>query len=185
MPGGRYTGVAVALHWLMALIIIGNLIGGLTLDLFIDNADPDMKALGGTIIGLHKALGISVIALTVVRICWRLANPPPPLPAHMTALERGLARATHLGFYALMLALPLTGWTLASTGKVARPVDMFGLFSVPALPLPHALQGLFGKSHALFGWVMLATLTLHVLAVVKHKIFDRDNLLARMLPGGR
>lgn len=180
--GARYTRVAIALHWLIALLVIGNLAGGLTLDLFTDSADPAMKEAGRTIIGFHKALGISVIALTLVRIGWRLGHRPPPLPAHMTPLERGLARATHIGFYGLLLVLPLTGWAMTSAYRPGQPVDMFGLFGMPALPVPPALKGLFSESHEVLGWAMLALVVLHVLAAVKHQIFDRDNLLARMLP---
>lgn len=176
----RYTRVAVGLHWLIALIVIGNLIGGLTVDTFLDSADTAMVALGRTIMGFHKALGLSVIALTLVRIGWRLANPPPPLPSHMTPMERRLARLTHLAFYALLLALPLTGWALASTGKVPAPISIFGLFAMPPLPLPAALHATAGEGHELLGWVMVAMLALHVLAAVKHQWFDRDNLLARM-----
>ena len=179
-PLDRYTKVAVGLHWLIALIVIGNLVGGLTIDAFLDSADPAMVAWGRTIMGVHKAMGLLVIALTLVRIGWRLANPPPPLPAHMTPLERRLAGLGHLAFYMLLLALPLTGWALVSTGKVPRPVSIFGVFDVPPLPLPAALHGTAGPGHELLGWMMVATLALHVLAAVKHRWFDRDNLLARM-----
>lgn len=176
----RYTTVAVGLHWLMALIIIGNLAGGLLAESFLESSDPAMVAWGRTIMGLHKALGLSVIALALVRIGWRLANPPPPLPAHMTPMERRLSGLTHLGFYGLMLALPLTGWALVSTGKIPKPVSMFGLFDVGSLPLPAGLHDVAGEGHELLGWVMIATLALHVLAAAKHQLFDRDNLLARM-----
>lgn len=176
----RYTRVAVGLHWLIALIVIGNLIGGLTIDIFLDSSDPAMVATGRTIIGFHKALGLTVIALTLVRIGWRLANPPPPLPAHMTPLEQRLSRLTHLFFYFLLLALPLSGWALVSTGKVPAPVSVFGLFAMPPLPLPASLHGTAGEGHELLGWLMVATLALHILAAVKHQWFDRDNLLARM-----
>jgi cytochrome b561 len=184
-PAERYTKVAVSLHWLIALIVIGNLIGGLTIDVFLDNADPAMVAWGRTIMGIHKAMGLLVIALTLVRIGWRLANPPPPPPAHMTPLERRLAGLVHLAFYILLLALPLTGWALVSTGKVPGPVSIFGVFGVPPLPLPASMHGTAGEGHELLGWVMVATLVLHVLAAVKHQWFDRDNLLARMRFGTR
>ena len=98
----------------------------------------------------------------------------------MTPLERRLSGLTHLGFYGLMLALPLTGWALVSTSKVPKPVSMFGLFDVGPLSLPATLHDIVGEGHELLGWVMIATLALHVLAAAKHQLFDRDNLLARM-----
>jgi len=178
----RYSAVAIALHWIIALIIVGNLIGGLNLDYFLDNPDPAMKQLGFTIIGVHKSLGLTVILLTLVRIGWRIANPPPPLPGHMTATETILAKVTHYGFYALMLLMPLSGWAMSSTGKVQYPILWFGLFEVPKLPLPKSLGGVFRESHEILGWIIIAMLALHVLAALKHHWFDRDNVLARMLP---
>ena len=179
----RYTRVAVALHWVMALIIIGNLAGGLLLDTVRASSDPEAKALARTVIGIHKALGISVLALILVRIGWRLGHSPPPLPAHMTRWERRLSGVVHFGFYALMLALPLTGWAMNSARVNPGAVSMFGLFDVAPLPVPGAFRGVFGQGHELLGWVMVAMLALHVLAVVKHQVLDRDDLIGRMLPG--
>lgn len=178
--GYRYSRVAIGLHWLITLAILANLIGGLTLDWFLDSADPAMKAQGLINIGLHKSLGLTIIVLTAARIAWRLANPPPQLPAHMTALERRLAQMTHGGFYALMLVLPLSGWALASTGRA--PIRWFGLFEVPRLPVGASQRGLFGEGHELLGWTMVALLALHVLAALKHHILDRDDVVAGMLP---
>ena len=176
----RYSRVAIALHWLIALVIIGNLIGGLSLDWFLENDDPAMKSRGLAIIGLHKSLGLTIILLSMLRIGWRLANPPPSLPAHMTVLERRLARLSHGAFYILMLVLPLSGWALASTGRAS--ILWFGLAVVPRLPVAGAQRGLFGESHALLAWTMVALLALHVLAALKHHILDRDDVVAGMLP---
>lgn len=178
----RYSTVAIALHWLIGLIIIGNLAGGLLLETFLDSADPAMKRIGFIAIGLHKSFGITVLALTLVRIGWRLGNPPPPLPGHMTPAERGLSKLSHLGFYALMLALPLSGWAFSSTAKIQYPILWFGLFEVPKLPLPKSIYGLARESHELMGWLAIALVTLHVAAALKHHWFDRDDVLARMLP---
>lgn len=178
----RYSTVAIALHWLIAVLVIGNLAGGLLLDRLFDSPDPAMRGLGGSVIALHKSVGLTVIALTLVRLGWRLGHSPPPLPAHMTRGERLLARGSHIGFYGLLLALPLSGWAMMSTGPKVGPVSWFGLFEVPPLPLPAALGDLFHDSHGMLGWTMLALVGLHLLAVVKHRIFDRDDVLARMLP---
>lgn len=176
----RYARIAVVLHWLIALAIIANIIGGLTLDWFLDNADPAMKAQGLVNIALHKSLGLTIILLTVVRLAWRLANPPPALPAHMTRLERRLARSSHAAFYLLMFALPLSGWALASTGRA--PIRWFGALDVPHLPVAASQRGLLGEGHELLGWTMVALLALHILAALKHQIFDRDEVMASMVP---
>ena len=176
----RYSQGAIVLHWLMTAIIVVNLSIGLSIDLFY----PAQAAIGDLAIALHRALGLSVIILTLLRIGWRIGHRPPPWPAHMTPLERRLARGAHLLFYALMLALPLTGWAMVSTGvpagHVAGPAADFGAFAVPPLPLPNAWGRVFHSSHATLGWAMLALLLLHGLAVAKHWMFDRDKILARM-----
>lgn len=169
----RYSTVAIWLHWLIGVIVIANIIGGLGHD-----ALPAGQR--GFVMGLHKSFGLAVLALTFVRIGWRLANPPPPLPAYLTGGERALARVTHLGFYVLLLLLPLSGWAMASLGK--RPTDFFGLFEVPRLPLDPASRGFYHESHETLGWIAVATIALHILAVIKHQVFDRDDSLARMLP---
>ncbi len=176
MVRSRYSAVAIALHWVIGIAIIGNLIGGLTHDAF----PKDQRAI---IMGLHKSMGLTILMLTLVRIGWRLANPPPPLPVHMTGGERVLARSTHMGFYALMLAMPMTGWALSSAGP--RPLLWFGLFDWPKLPVDAAMRGTFGETHEILGWLMIAMIALHVAAVIKHMWFDRDDLLARMLPARR
>jgi cytochrome b561 len=178
----RYTGVAMALHWLMALLVIGNLVGGHLIETFADSADPAQKAIGSTIVQLHMSIGLTVLALTLARLGWRLANPPPALPAYMTGLERLAARAVHLAFYLLLFILPLSGWAMESTERSPQPVPWFGLFSLPPLPLPAALGGVFDEAHGLLGWAMVALVALHVGAALKHRIIDRDNLLVRMLP---
>lgn len=178
----RYSAAAIALHWIIALIVIGNLIGGLTSDYWLDSRDPAMQQTGRFIMGLHKSLGLTVIALTLARLATRIASPPPALPAHMTPLEMLLARATHLLFYILMLALPFSGWAMVSTGKRIGPVSWFGLFDVPPLPLPTSLNGVFYEGHEIMGFVAIATIALHIAGALKHRYLDRDDVLARMLP---
>ena len=125
-----------------------------------------------------------MIGLTLLRLLWRLANPAPALPAHMTPFEVLLAKATHLGFYTLMLLLPLSGWAMVSTSAKRFPISYFGFFDVPYLPLGQSqtLGGLMHESHELLGFAAIALISLHVLAALKHHYFDRDDVLARMLP---
>ncbi len=184
MAGQRshYSTVAIWLHWIIAFIVIGNLIGGLTIDYWFDSPDPAMKATGATIMGLHKSLGLTVIVLTLARLAWRIANPPPPLPSHMTPLELGLAKATHGLFYALMLLMPLSGWAMVSTAKRVAPVSWFGVVEVPALPLSRGLSEVFDASHLLLGYLAFAVIVLHVAGALKHHFLDRDDVLARMIP---
>lgn len=178
---GRYTAVAVALHWLVALLVIGNVVGGWLAGWLGNDADPAQKAASLSIITLHKSVGLTILALTLVRLGWRLANPPPPLPAYMTVFERRAAIAVHLGFYLLLLVLPLTGWAMVSSRPSAAALSWFGLIGVPDLSVPAQLLGLLRDSHHRLGWVLTGLVLLHVGAALKHRILDRDNILARML----
>lgn len=167
----RYNSVARTLHWLLALLIIGNLAGGL----FADALEGSFE-----IMPIHKATGLLILALTVVRIVWRLTNRPPALPAHVAGLERAGARAAHVGLYALMLIMPLTGWIFSSAGKY--PLSFYGLFDVPKLPFTKGdpIVGAAHEGHEILGWVFLALIVLHVAAALRHHFILRDNVLRRM-----
>ena len=134
---------------------------------------------------MHKSVGLTVPVLAVLRLAWRLMNPPPPYPDHMTTAEVVLAKLSHWGFYVLMLALPLSGWAMVSTSKLQFPILYFGLFEIPKLPFSKAWGELFDQSHLILGWITLALIVLHVAAALKHHYFDRDDVLVRMLPGLR
>lgn len=180
----RYSHVAIALHWLIAVLIIGNLVGGLAVDRLLDSPDPAMKQTGFALIQLHKSVGLTVLLLSLLRLAWRLVNPAPALPDHMTPLERMLARASHWGFYALIVLLPVSGWALISGSAIRYPTFYFGLFEVPFLPLPQgkALGDQLHEVHELLAYGMIALLGLHVAAALKHHYLDRDDVLARMAP---
>lgn len=179
---GQYTAVAAALHWLVALLVIANAAGGWLAGWFGTSTDPALKVTGGAIIAVHRSVGLTILALTVVRLGWRLANPPPPLPTYMTAFERRTALGVHLSFYGLLFMLPLSGWVLASSGRSPVQLSWFGLFNLPAMPFAARLHVLSRESHELLGWGMIILVLVHVGAALKHQILDRDNILARMLP---
>lgn len=180
-PSARYSGVAMALHWLMAVLVAANLAGGHLIEL-AEEGGATGKATAATLVMLHMSTGVTILALTIGRIGWRLGHAPPPWPTYMTRFERWAAGLVHLGFYALLLVLPLSGWAMQSTRQTPEPVPWFGLAALPPLPLPRSLAGLFHESHELLGWAMVALLLLHVGAALKHRWLDRDDILARMLP---
>ncbi len=169
----RYTGVAIALHWVIAALILINLYLGLA----GDSLPKDWK-----VMPVHKAVGITVLALTLVRIGWRVAHPAPPLPAGMPAWERTAAKVNHFAFYALMMVLPLTGWAMVSGTDKRRPLDWFGVFDIPYLPVSKAVGGVGHELHEVLGWAMLALVVLHVAAALKHHFVSRDTVLTRMIP---
>ena len=169
----RYSKIAITLHWLMAVMIIGNLAGGF-LNEFLPRNSPERA----TVMGLHVSFGLTIIALTLVRIGWRLANPPPPLPAYFTGGERLLAKGTHWALYIAMLALPMSGWLMAERNE--RPLLYFFVAEVPKAGIGKPLAQQINEVHEILGWAMLVLLALHVLGVIRHLVMDRDNLLPRM-----
>lgn len=173
----RYSRGAAILHWLIALLIVLNVAAAWISD---DMPKPERAF----IMGNHKAIGILILALTVLRIVWRIVKKPPPLVETLKAWEAALSKVTHAGFYFLMLALPLSGWAMTSSFTKGEGVSLFGLFTMPALPVAYdkATSGMFHEMHEIFGYLMVALFVLHVVAALKHQVIDKDGTLRRMVP---
>jgi cytochrome b561 len=161
----RYGTVAIAFHWAIAALVLLNLWIGLV---------------GGSM-ALHKANGITVLALTAGRVLWRLAHRPPPMPATVSAWQRGLAHLTHWSLYALMVLTPLSGWAMVS-GAQRRPLQWYGLFDIPYLDVPAEGAAAAHDGHTVFGYLMLGLVVLHIAAALYHHLVVRDRTLARMAP---
>jgi cytochrome b561 len=129
------------------------------------------------VMDFHKSFGLTIIALTLFRLGWRLGHSVPALPAYFTGGERLLAKAAHWGFYAVMLALPLSGWVAADRND--RPLAWFGL-PVSKFGVDKATGSAANELHEILGWAMLALLALHIVGIIKHLVMDRDNLMPRM-----
>jgi len=183
-PSERYTTVAIVLHWLIAVSIVGMLFGGWYMTDLPDGA-PGQYAL----YQFHKSLGITILLLTVARIIWRVMNPPPPLPDDMNGLEKTASHLVHLGFYGLMIALPLTGWLYSSVSvKLDVPTVLFGLISWPDVPFVEGLKtegasGIVNFIHGRLAWVALLLLALHLAGAIKHELSAEEGVLKRMIPG--
>ena len=180
----RYSTVAIILHWTIAVLVVANVLMGWQ---FEDLRGPDRRAL----MQIHQANGMTILMLTLARIAWRLANKPPPLSQTMRFWERMAARVVHTGFYVLLIALPLTGWITISGHDNARPIDMFGLFQIPALgpvvnlehDLRHDVHDTAEDTHHLLAQIVVYGLVpLHILGALKHQFLDGDDELGRMLP---
>jgi cytochrome b561 len=183
-PRSSYSSAAIAFHWVIALLLVGNFIGGLWMGGLLDSPDPATKRLGFTVIQLHKSIGLTVLVLSLLRLLLRLTTDRPPLPDHMTATEQLLAKLTHWGFYAVMILVPFTGWVMVSASPLNFPTLWFGLFEWPHLPIAtsKATSGAAGEAHEIIAYLGAGLFVLHVLAALKHHYFDRDDVLARMLP---
>lgn len=184
MESARYTTVAIILHWVIALAIFGMIgVGWFMGDLA--NSNP----LKETLYQAHKSVGITILVLVIARILWRVMNPPPKLPDDMAALEKTASHLVHLGFYGLMLLMPLTGWLYVSTAyDFDIATVLFGVVSWPDLPFTGWLSNETGHAivefiHSKLAWVAIGFLVLHVAGALKHEITAEEGVLKRMMPG--
>ena len=179
----RYTRVAVILHWLVAVLVIANVV----LALSADHVPDDSVRF---VIDTHKSIGITVLGLALLRILWRLTHRPPAAPASHGRLERIAAHAVHGMLYLLIVGLPLSGWLHDSAWKDAatHPMHWFGLFEWPRVggiaALPPArrevMHTALGELHTALAYVLYALLALHVAGALKHQWIDREAALRRM-----
>ncbi|WP_217430893.1 cytochrome b [Sphingomonas bacterium] len=183
-PARRYTLGAIAFHWAIAVLILLNIYLGWHMNR-IAGLDRFSQ------FQLHKSVGITVLALSVLRVAWRLAHRPPPYPASMSRWERLAATATHWSFYALMLIMPLTGWVIVSASALNLPTLLYktiplahiGFVHDQPMPVRLAIEGNFGTTHVLLAYLFGALILLHIAAALKHQFVQGDGVLLRMLPG--
>jgi cytochrome b561 len=164
------------LHWLIVLLIIGQW----TIAQYAENLPLAAK---GPPLNLHKSLGMTILALAIIRLVWRLANPVPSLAGLTRTWERALATISHVLLYALLFAMPITGWLMSSARNF--PVSWFGRFQFPDLVAPS--QPLYRQMHELHETlfaVLASVALLHVAGALKHHFIDRNEVLRRMLPFG-
>lgn len=178
MTGNRqqWSRLAIGLHWLIAILMLLNLgLGAIAEDMALSPAQVQAFL-------WHKSIGLSVLALAGLRLCWRWAHPPPPPPDSLRYFEKRASALTHALLYVLMFALPLSGWWLNSAANF--PFRWFGALEVPNLPGTHKdQQSLATSIHGLLAWALIALVTLHVGAALKHHVWDKDEILRRIWPG--
>ena len=174
----RWGWVSLGLHWLTAAMVLGLVVVGLLMQ-ELPNSLTKFQ-----IYALHKSFGITVLALTVLRLLWRMfAGTPPPVPG-MPRWQRLAAAASHGALYLILLAMPVSGWLYHSaSGAVPRQLEWFKLFPLPSLSERDAAVADFAIAMHEWLFVALAVIvTVHALAALKHHYVDRDRTLVRMLP---
>lgn len=172
-----YSPGAIFLHWAIAVLVVAQyFLAAWFHRLF----DAENFARGAEIAGLHKSIGIAILILTVILLAMRIRRGFSPLPAHMAGWEVALARTVHVGFYLLLLLMPLTGWAFAAVPENAT--SFFGLFHLPMSPFPESGRELMHELHEILRYGLIALAVLHVAAAIKHQFLDRDEVVARMLP---
>jgi cytochrome b561 len=174
MPSSeRYTRFAVALHWIVAVVVFAQFaLGWLMQEIAKQPPGPRASAFN-----MHKSIGLVILALMLVRIAWRLSHPAPPLPA-MPRWQARAALANHVLLYVLLVAMPLAGYL--GSAFSGYPVRFFGIVLPAWAPKSEAMKQLMSDVHLVAAWLLAASVALHLAAVVKHSVVDRDGLLARM-----
>jgi cytochrome b561 len=176
----RYSSVAASLHWLLAALLICQI----CLGAWMTSLPLGLEKY--RLFQLHKSVGMLVLVLSLARLSWRLAVPPPPLASSLRPWERALAHAVHWALYGFMVLTPLLGWATISAAPGPAPTHIFGLFLLPPLPFVEgagkAWQESLGDVHGVFAWAGAALIGLHVAGALKHQFIDRTPGLQRILP---
>jgi cytochrome b561 len=179
-PPARYHRLSIALHWLLAIALVGMFGVGIYMH------ELPFSPMRLKLYNWHKWAGVTILALSLVRLLWRLIQRPPELPARVLASMPGWQRAAHHGthglMYLLFFAVPLSGWAYSSAAGF--PIVWFGVLPLPDfIGVDKALAEQIKPWHMRLSFALAALVLLHVAAVVKHQFIDRDGLLDRMRPG--
>ena len=168
----RYGGLAVAIHWLSAGLILTQVYLGFAFGNF-----PKGSAERADLFTAHKTVGVVILLLALTRLAVRLIDAPPPYPADFPKWERRVAVWSHRTLYFLMIALPLTGLAAVSKRAVGGMTDLAGGTSFPVVPIPA-----LGGAHELFAFTMIGLLAVHILAALKNQFLTGGPVAGRMPP---
>lgn len=178
----RYNGLSIALHWILAIALVGLFGMGLYM------ADLPFSPTRLKLYNWHKWAGVTVLFLSAIRLLWRLTHRPPALPQSVTlampSWQLQAYHATHGLMYALFFIVPLVGWAYSSAAGF--PIVWFGVLALPDfVSADKALAELIKPWHEISAFALAALVVVHVGAALKHHWIDKDGLLTRMLPGRR
>lgn len=183
----RYTTVAIVIHWLIAAAIIFQIILGWRM------GDGPKGPTTYALFQLHKSIGITILLLSLLRLAWRLFNKSPAAPVGQPKWEQAASKLVHVGFYVIMIGLPLTGWILVSASRVPIPTLLYGVIPWPHIPgIPelaaapkHVWREIGEIGHGVLVKLTYLLLVLHLGAVAKHQVLDKDEVFGNMAPGAK
>jgi cytochrome b561 len=174
MPkSARYTTFAMVLHWIVALVVVGQFTLGWLMQ-EIPKSPPGQRA---AVFNVHKSIGLTILVLMLVRLAWRLTHPPPALPP-MPRWQAWTALANHRFLYALLIVMATAGYL--GSAFSGYPVRYFGIVLPSWAAKNDAMKELMSNVHLVCAWLLVAAVVLHLAAVVKHALVDHDGVLARM-----
>lgn len=180
----RYTRTAIVFHWVIAVLVITNVVLGLTFKHWLDDYSP-------AVANTHKTIGITVLGLALMRLLWRLGHRPPPFSPAIPRWQVVAARSSHALLYFMIIAMPLAGWIYQSAWEYAadNPISVFGLFNMPLIgwiadipngPGKERLGEIASKIHVWLGYLLYFLLASHLAGALKHQWIDRVPTLQRM-----
>lgn len=174
-----YSPVARALHWLSALLVLATFpVGVIMLQKGLSRPFQD------TLFMFHKNIGVVILALVLARLAYRLANPPPPLPASVPPLQARISGAVHLLLYVFVIVMAVSGYVRVVAGGF--PLEVWDALGVPRLvPVSETLAASAKAVHATARFGMIALIAAHVGAALYHALILKDGILHRMWPGRR
>jgi cytochrome b561 len=171
-PAARFPLLSRLLHWLMAAMILFMLFIGVMM------AATETESYA-RLVALHRPLGIAILVLAVLRLVNRLVDRPPPLPESLPPLQRFAARATHVTLYALMILMPLVGWSMLSAA--GYPIVLAGSLQLPPiLPRDLSVYATLREAHRVLAYLFYATFLLHMAAALLHGLIRRDGVFESM-----
>ena len=175
VASGRYTRTAVALHWLMAFLVLSTLVLGWYM------AGLPFSPARIRLFNYHKWIGITILALAAARLAWRLFHAPPELPADMPRWQRQVAHVAHGLLYAFFFAVPLSGWAYSSAAGF--PIVYLGVLPLPDWIAPNKeLAEQLEAVHGYLAYTLAAIVALHIAGAVQHTVRDGPAYLRRMSP---
>ena len=170
--------LARLLHWLTAAMIIGLFFHGLFIDEFVS------REIRGGHLSIHASVGISLLALLLLRVLWRIMNPTPKPLASASHTEIMAAHAVHWGLYVLAFATAIAGWFVAGSGRQTLDYYLFGILPMPnMLGTGSPLHDFLEEAHELAAYALMALIAAHIAAVVWHEAVRKDGIMARMTSG--
>ena len=174
---GRYTNVAILLHWAVAVLVLV-LIGLGVYMVDIPRGTPERAYF----YNLHKSIGLTTGLIVLFRFWWQTKNRPPPLPASMPAWQVTASKISHALLYACLIIMPIAGFTASQFTKYG--VTYFGLFKIPPMASPNkVLYDFFQGVHENTAYLLMLLIVVHILAALQHLLLKKDGIFQRMLPG--
>ena len=171
----HYGRVAQSFHWVVAVLVFTQVAIGM----HVDDLPLGIERIKW--MSRHKALGITILAIVLLRLAWRAFDHAPAMPSHLPAWQRRIALVTHAGLYLLLVAAPIAGWLAASAAGLG--ISWFGWFTVPSLiDKTPALAKTFEELHETLVITLALLVLVHAGAAVYHAV-RRDGVMSRMLPG--